>query len=158
MRAFSAGALHERLDNLLYVRAAVEELPSELLGAADRLSVVLPWGSLLAAVARPSSAVLHRIRGLCQPGAVLTIVLGVDPVRDQAELGRLGLESLLDTPLAGRLAEGYAAAGFRLESAGPVAQDGLAGWSSTWLRRLVHGRERKLFRVAARATSLELEK
>jgi len=100
MREFSARALHERLDNLLYVRSAVEDLPRALAGAADRVTVVLPWGSLLAAVAQPSVGVLHGIRDLCQPEAVLTIVLGVDPVRDQAELRRLVLASLLDGLLA----------------------------------------------------------
>jgi len=151
MRELSARALHERLDNLLYVRAAVEDLPPALAGGADCLSVVLPWGSLLAAVAQPSVGVLQGIRGLCRPDAVLTILLGLDPVRDQEELRRLGLASLLDGSLAGRLAEEYPRAGFRLRSVRPVAQDELRAWPSSWVRRLSHARGRTLLRVAAMA-------
>ncbi len=143
--------MRERLANLLYVRAAVEELPSALAGAADRLSVVLPWGSLLAAVAHPSVGVLRSIRALCQPDAVLTIVLGVDPVRDRGELHRLGLASLLDASMASRLAEGYALAGFTLDSVRPMAPDELARWPSTWARRLAHGRGRTLLQINATA-------
>jgi len=149
MRQLSARALHERLDNLLYVRAAVEDLPPALAGVADRLSVVLPWGSLLAAVAHPSVDVLQGIRGLCQPDAVLTIVIGLDRVRDQAELRRLGLTSLLDASLASRLAEGYARAGFRFGSVRPVAPDELTAWPSSWVRRLSHARGRTLLQVTA---------
>jgi hypothetical protein len=54
MRELSARALHKRLSNLINVRAAVEDLPPALAGVADQVSVVLPWGSLLAAVALPS--------------------------------------------------------------------------------------------------------
>jgi 16S rRNA (adenine(1408)-N(1))-methyltransferase len=149
MREFSARALHQRLDNLLYVRAAVEELPSELAGVADRLTVILPWGSLLAAVAQPSPEVLRGIRALCQPDAILTIVLGVDPVRDRTQLRRLGLDELPATPLASRLGEGYALAGFTLSAVRSVARG--EAWPSTWARRLAPGRERTLFEVSARA-------
>lgn len=151
MRGLSARALHERLDNLLYVRAAVEELPPELDGVADQVSVVLPWGSLLAAVAMPSSGVLRGIRVLCRPDAVLTVVLGVDPVRDQAELRRLGLGPLPEGSLASRLAEGYAQAGFRLVSVRPLPPDQLVRWPSTWARRLSHAPGRALLRVDATA-------
>ena len=116
------------------------------------MSVVLPWGSLLAAVARPSPAALRGIRALCQPGASLTIVLGFDPVRDRAELSRLGLASLPEAPLASRIAEGYAAAGFALESVRPLVHDELARWPSTWARRLAHAQGRRLFQVVATAT------
>lgn len=151
MREFSARALHERLDNLVYVRAAVEDLPPALAGVADRVSIVLPWGSLLAAVAQPSVFVLQGIRAMCQPGGVLTSVLGVDPVRDQAELRRLGLESLGDGWLACRLAEGYAQAGFRLGSVRLLSPDELRRWPSTWARRLSHAPRRTLLEVDATA-------
>ncbi len=151
MRGFSGRALRVRLANLLYVRAGVENLPSALAGAADRLSVVLPWGSLLAAVARPTVDVLRSIRALAQPDAVLTIVLGVDPARDRAELHRLGLASLFDASLASRVAEGYALAGFTLGCVRPLAQVELARWPSTWARRLAHGRGRTLLEINATA-------
>lgn len=131
------------------MRAAVEDLPPELSGVADRVTVVLPWGSLLAAVARPSPAALRGIRGLCQPGAALTLVLGIDSARDLAEAARLGLPSLDAAYLEGPLRAAYAAAGFTVESVRPLMPDGLAQWSSTWAKRLGHGHARTVFRIEA---------
>ena len=62
-------ARRERMPNVTYVRASIESLPAELGGIADRVTVVLPWGSLLAAVALPSLPALRNLRAVCQPGA-----------------------------------------------------------------------------------------
>lgn len=151
LRAFSARAEHERLPNLLYVRAAVEALPQALNGVADRLSVVFPWGSLLAAVARPSPEVLRAMRALCRPGARLAVVLGVDPVRDARELERLGLQSPAIDRLAARLAEGYALAGFAPASVRRASRADLERWPSTWVRRLGPDRQDAIVLVEAEA-------
>ena len=52
--------------NVLFVVAAIEAPPAELLGAADEVSVLFPWGSLLAGVARAEHETLANIRTLCQ--------------------------------------------------------------------------------------------
>jgi 16S rRNA (adenine(1408)-N(1))-methyltransferase len=133
------------------VRAAVEALPPELSGAADRVTVVLPWGSLLAAVARPVRPALQAIRGLCRPGAVLTVVLGVDPDRDRAEAARLDLPPLDAAHFEGPLPADYAAGGFRVARVSSITPDQLARWPSTWAKRLAHGRLRSVFEIEARA-------
>ncbi|HET8643873.1 MAG TPA: class I SAM-dependent methyltransferase [Vicinamibacteria bacterium] len=147
----SRRAFRARTPNLVYVRAAAEDLPPELGGIADRVTVILPWGSLLAGVACARPAVLHGIRRLCQPGAALTMVLGVDPARDQAEAARLGVPALDAAYLAGPLAAAYASHGFAVDSVRPLAREELARWPSTWARRLAHGRPRTVFEVRARA-------
>jgi 16S rRNA (adenine(1408)-N(1))-methyltransferase len=153
LRHFSGRADRARLANLLYVRAAIEDLPSELTGVADQITVVLPWGSLLAAVACPSATLLRGIFGLCQRDALLTVVFGVDPVRDRTEIQRLGLPSVTDAHLASRLAEGYADAGFTLTSVRPMSREEVIHMPSTWARRLAHGSERNIIQLEARARS-----
>jgi hypothetical protein len=151
----SGRAFRARLANVLYARAAVEDLPPELAGVADRVTVVLPWGSLLGAVARPSVSLLRGIRLMCQPGATLTVLLGIDPVRDRSEVLRLGLGPLVgpfaDRGLASHLTAGYGAAGFAITSVRSLGPNELALWPSTWVKRLAHGRSRLLRRVEARA-------
>jgi 16S rRNA (adenine(1408)-N(1))-methyltransferase len=137
--------------NLLYVRAGVESLPPELTAVADQLTVILPWGSLLAAIARPSVPILRSIRALCVPDARLTVVFGIDPVRDHAEGERLGLPLLDAVHLKGPLVAGYAAAGFAVTTTRALSLEALADWPSTWARRLAHGQPRSVFRVDARA-------
>lgn len=137
--------------NLAYVRAAAEDLPAELNGTADRVSVVLPWGSLLAGVVRPVPAVLQGVRRLCQPGARLTVVLAIDPSRDRGEAERLALPALDRAHFDGPLAASYAAAGFAIESVRGLTAADLARWPSTWARRLVHAHPRSTFQIRAGA-------
>jgi hypothetical protein len=149
MRELSRRALREPVPNLLYVRAAAERLPAELAGTADRLTVVLPWGSLLRAVAGPDPAVLANVRSLCRPEARLTVVLGSDPVRDRAELLRLGLASLEPGALAGRLGPPYRENGFRLRYLRPVDGARLASWPTRWATRLARGPARRFIELEA---------
>lgn len=152
LRRLSGRAAHARIPNVVYVRAAVEALPPELDGIADRVTIVLPWGSLLATVARPAVSLLRGVRSLCQPGAILTVVIGVDPARDGAELRRLGLHPLADCGPESELSAGYGAAGFVLTSVRALHPEDLAQWPSTWARRLAHGSSRSFSRLEARAT------
>jgi 16S rRNA (adenine(1408)-N(1))-methyltransferase len=151
LRERSGRAARARRPNVLYVRAAVEDLPPELVGAADRVTVVLPWGSLLAAVARPSVPVLHGIRSLCQPGGGLTVVGGIAPTRDAAECLRLGLPALDPAHLLGPVKEAYRAAGLDMVAARPLTPAQLACWPSTWARRLARDPARSWFQIEARA-------
>lgn len=153
LREISGRAARARQPNLLYVRAAVEDLPSELTGVADRIMVVLPWGSLLAAVARPVAPLLGAIRRLGQPRARLTVVWAIDPERDRTELVRLGLTPPDAANATASLAAGYAEAGFTLVSARRLTTDQLAAWPSTWAKTLAHGRARAAVQIEARGTS-----
>src|SRR5262245_60035341 len=94
LRELSGRAFRDGLPNLVYVRASVEALPVELSGIADRVTLVLPWGSLLASVARPLVEPLLGVRALCRPGGRLTVVLAPHAVRDVEETRRLGLPPL----------------------------------------------------------------
>ena len=151
LRELSGRAARAGTFNLLYVRAAVEALPHELDGIADQLTVILPWGSLLAAVTQPSVPALASLRALCQPKAALTVVFGIDPARDHAEAIRLGLPSFDAAFFEGPLAAGYANAGFTVKAVRPLTAGELARWPSTWAKRLAHGQPRPVFQIDARA-------
>ena len=118
---------------------------------ADRITVVLPWGSLLAAVARPAPALLAGIRRLCQPKAHLRCILGIDPERDRAECLRLRLPTLDSIYLKGSLTGAYGTVGFTVTSIKALTAGELAQWPSTWARRLAHGRARPAFQIEADA-------
>jgi 16S rRNA (adenine(1408)-N(1))-methyltransferase len=149
LRLASTRAERLRLPNLLFVRAAVEDLPPALAGLAQRVSVILPWGSLLAACARPIPALLANIRRVCAAGASLSVVLAVDPDRDRAELARLGVPVLDEAHLGGALVSGYAAAGFERISVRVLPAGSVAKWPSAWARRLAFGQTRRVVQIDA---------
>jgi 16S rRNA (adenine(1408)-N(1))-methyltransferase len=151
LRDISNRAARAGLTNLVYVRASIEDPPAELAGVADQVTAILPWGTLLAAFARPVVPLLQNVRRLCVPGAALTVVLGVDPERDRAEVLRLGLPVLDTAHPARALAAGYADGGFDVTSVRALTSEDLARWPSSWAKRLAFGRPRRVFQIEARA-------
>ncbi|MGH9456976.1 MAG: methyltransferase domain-containing protein [Thermoanaerobaculia bacterium] len=104
--------------NVLFLQAAVEELPVELDGVADEVHVHFPWGSLLAAVASGERATLANIGRICASGALVEIVIGIEPARDRGELERLGMPPLSIEWIDAVLAARYREADSRSSSAG----------------------------------------
>ncbi|MEX0781360.1 MAG: class I SAM-dependent methyltransferase [Dehalococcoidia bacterium] len=150
MARSSSEALRRRTGNAIFVLGAVESLPGELTACASRVTVNLPWGSLLRAVAAPEVTLLANIASICQPGACLEIVYSAS-ARDTAELARVGLrEADPETRLAD-LKLDYADAGFRLDGVTRIDSAGLRDLGTTWAKRLWRDPERQAWRILARA-------
>jgi 16S rRNA (adenine(1408)-N(1))-methyltransferase len=66
------------LNNVLFVQAAVENLPIELNAIADEIHIHFPWGSLLKAVATGNADVLQNLRRISAPDCLLEIIIGID--------------------------------------------------------------------------------
>ena len=128
--------------NVLFIQSAVEDLPSELDGVADELHVHFPWGSLLRAVATGDVGVLRNLRRVCADEALLEVVIGLDAVRDQSEIERLGLTPLTLDFIDKELTPNYAAAGFELTERGILSATEWAELNTSWARRL-QGNERR---------------
>ena len=128
--------------NVLFIQAAVEDLPSELNGVADELHVHFPWGSLLRAVATGDVVVLGNLRRICSTGALLEVVIGLDPVRDQSEMERLGLTQLSLEFIDRELIPNYAAAGFETIERGVFTASEWPELNTSWAKRL-EGNERR---------------
>jgi len=117
--------------NVLFVQAAIEDLPPELDGVADEVHIHFPWGSLLRAVATGDIDVLCNVRRICAPGAMLEIVVN-DPIADQ--------------PI-----ERYRLAGFEVLEHGSVPAAQWSEFESTWARRLKQNENRSVVYLIARA-------
>ncbi|HXX60844.1 MAG TPA: class I SAM-dependent methyltransferase [Candidatus Sulfotelmatobacter sp.] len=115
------------LANALFVVAAVESLPGELAGLANEVTVVMPWGSLLAGILGGDRDILASIASLLRPSGRLVILLSIverdgHPVIDPAGLDRT-----------------FATAGLRATSHGQATAAELRAVGSTWAKRLGAG-------------------
>ena len=140
------------LPNVLFLQAAVEDLPSELDGVADEVHVHFPWGSLLGAVATGDEAVLTNLRRICSADALLEILIGFDPVRDVSELKRLEIPSLSLDYIDSVLAPRYGKSGFAIIERGVLAQSEWSNVQTSWARRLKGRTGRSLTYMIGRAT------
>ena len=137
--------------NVLFIQAPVEDLPAELNGVADEVHVHFPWGSLLRAVATGEITVLQNLRRICSPGALLEIVIGLDPTRDQTEIERLRLPSLSIEFIDQQLTPNYRAAGFETIERGILTASEWPEFNTSWAKRLQGNEERAITYLIARA-------
>ena len=137
--------------NVLFIHAAVEDLPPELDGVADEVHVHFPWGSLLRAFATGDVDVLRNVRRICAPGAMLEVVLGLDPSRDRSEIERLGLTDVSLEFVDHILISRYARAGFDITERGVRSASEWPEFNTSWAKRLQGNEHRPITYLIARA-------
>jgi 16S rRNA (adenine(1408)-N(1))-methyltransferase len=143
-RRFAAKPARGGLRNALLGRLALADAPGELAGLADRLTVLLPWGSLLRAVAAPEAA---SLRALCEFGktaADVRVLFGYSPQTEGAAIHELGLPRLDDPATLPALENAYRAAGFAV-AARYVDLDEVRALATTWAKRLAYSGHERLF-------------
>ena len=140
------------LPNAMFVRAAVEILPEEFAGAASEINVNFPWGSLLRAVAVGDAEVLASFRRIARGGAILSILLGVDPERDRAELARLGIPEISDSYVTSMLVPRYVSEGFSLIEFRGLEPGEWATLPTSWARRLGGNSARRVYHLRFRVS------
>lgn len=139
------------LNNVLFVQAAVENLPEELNGVADEIHIHFPWGSLLQAVAAGDANALENLRRICAPGCLLEIVVGIDEERDKSEIERLALPPLTVEYLGKILTPKYQAAGFKVIESGVLSSADWSRLETSWARKLQGNESRKVVYLIAQA-------
>jgi 16S rRNA (adenine(1408)-N(1))-methyltransferase len=137
--------------NVLFIQSAVEDLPLELDGVADELHVHFPWGSLLRAVVAGEVNVLRNLRRICSSGALLEVVLGLDPFRDRAELDRLEITGVSLQQIDEVLKPKYGEAGFEITERGVLPASDWPEFNTSWAKRLQQNENRPITYLIARA-------
>jgi 16S rRNA (adenine(1408)-N(1))-methyltransferase len=117
--------------NLLFVVAAAETPPVELLGVADDIRILFPWGSLLRGVLGRDERVVRGIAALARPGARVTATVSVTPVDGVGGIGALDAATIADA------AAGLRTAGLHLTGSRLVDRNEVRATRSTWGRRLL---------------------
>lgn len=135
------------LPNAMFVQAAAEDLPDEFSGIASEIYVNFPWGSLLRAVAVGDADVLGSFYKLLAASGTLTVTIGVDPLRDRAELERLGIPSLDAGYFRDVLVRRYEMLGFACEDLRELDKTEWPRIETSWARKLGGNEGRKVFRL-----------
>jgi len=139
------------LPNVLFLQAAIEDLPAELNDVADEVHIHFPWGSLLRAVTNGDSETLRSLRRVCAPEALLEVIIGADAERDASELERLGITPLTVALVESRLAPAYALAGFQITECDERLPADWPDLQTSWAKRLQHSPNRSLIYFIAHA-------
>ena len=122
--------------NAIFVQAAVEDLPDELTGLANKIHINFPWGSLLRAIATGEEEILRTLRRIAASGCLLEIVIGVDPERDKTEIERLGLPDLTSEYVHSSLISKFEIAGFDLIDSRTLHRSEWSQIETSWAKKL----------------------
>jgi 16S rRNA (adenine(1408)-N(1))-methyltransferase len=117
------------LPNAIFLAESAERLPGALIGRADIVTVVLPWGSLLHGLLCADPDLLGRIAAVLKPGGELELLLSTQQSDGLAV-------QLRDQAQAERLAAAYAEPGLNTIECRPATAADVARLSSAWGRRL----------------------
>lgn len=137
------------LPNVLFLQAAVENLPEELNGVADEIHIHFPWGSLLRAVLTGDEDILKNLKRISAPECLLEIIIGIDIERDKTEIERLGLPALTTEYLENTLCPKYTAAGFEVIEKGILNKSDWSRLETSWARKLQGNESRKVVYLIA---------
>jgi 16S rRNA (adenine(1408)-N(1))-methyltransferase len=120
--------------NALFVLAAAESLPAELLGLADLVTVHFPWGSLLRGCLGGDARVAAGTAALVKPGGRLELLLAPAP-RDR--LAGLPTEP---SEIIAAVARAFAPFGLGVVEGRQATEAEVRASGSTWAKRLLAGR------------------
>jgi len=132
------------LPNVLFIQAAVENLPGELNAVVDEIHIHFPWGSLLSAVVTGEESLLSSMRRICAPECLVEIVIGIDKERDKSEMEWLELPQLSSDYLENVLIPKYRAAGFEIIDKGILDSSAWSRLETSWARKLQGGSNRQV--------------
>ena len=134
------------LANALFVVAAAERPPAELLAIADTLTVTFPWGSLLRGTLALDDDAAAGIAALLAPGGRLVVTASVTDRDAGGDLPRLDAPDAAKHLSSRWESFGLCVAQFREARPAEVRATG-----STWARRLGIGRgDRRAWRAVLR--------
>jgi len=125
--------------NALFGRLSLEDAAGDLLGLADVLTVLFPWGSLLRALAAPDAG-LRTLAAIGKRGSRVHFLYGYGSTESAA----LGLPELGGSHVLSHLENTYAAAGLQVE-ARYAAREDVVLVESTWAKKLAFSPSARAF-------------
>lgn len=145
LQIFSRKAQRKKLKNVLFVVGSAELLPRDLENTADKVMVILPWGSLLEAVVKPELKTFKNITNLLKPKSELQIIFGYDPDLEPSETHRLDLLSITREYIEGNIISQIKAYNLHVRGLLKVTAEELRTFETTWSKKLALTEDRPLF-------------
>lgn len=158
LEIYSKKANRKRLNNVLFILGSIEQLPSELKNIADKVFIILPWGSLLESIIKPNKDNIDNILSLLKEKGMkedkkmekekkleekIEIIFGYAGELEQRETKRLDLPNLSEEYIKEEIIPM-----FKLEyKLKRLEKEDLRDIDTTWGKKLTFGRERPLFKL-----------
>ena len=146
LKEYSVKAVKKKLNNVLFVVASVELLPKEFGGIADKISIILPWGSLLEKIANPEEIWARNITDMLKPDGELELLFGYTSDLEPSEVERLNLPFLNLALVKDQIIPSFTRlGGMRLQEFKELLKEQLKSYPTSWAKRLTYGKNRVIY-------------
>ncbi|HLB51538.1 hypothetical protein A3F07_01385 [candidate division WWE3 bacterium RIFCSPHIGHO2_12_FULL_38_15] len=142
---YSRKSQKEKLSNAMFVLGSIEYFPEELIGTADKLTVILPWGSLLQSITNPNYEKTPLISTILKSGGICEIVLGYSQEHEPTETERLDLQNLSEEYLKSAVIPIFEKNKLHLTEIKSLNKNDLKLIETTWSKKLSYGKDRPLY-------------
>jgi 16S rRNA (adenine(1408)-N(1))-methyltransferase len=122
--------------NVVFLRASVEAVPSELGAIADEVHVMLPWGGLLEGIVCGIDAVVAGLASLARTGARFDIVLNGEIWEESPPVRYKGLPVPTPEYVHEVVAPAFARHGLAVEETRYLSASEAQDLATTWARRI----------------------
>ena len=130
--------------NIMFVVSSIENPPYELVGIADSITVILPWGSLRDGLVKGVHGVINNLRLLGKDGSSLQIIIGYSNDRESYEIYTHSLP-VLSMEYLESLKQLYYEKRILINNIKVIGNNDLKMIDSGWAKRLAYGVKREIF-------------
>jgi 16S rRNA (adenine(1408)-N(1))-methyltransferase len=144
---YSKKSIKQKISNVLFVVGSLEIFPNELIGTADELTIILPWGSLLQSIVNPTEESLNTIKNILKKNGHLIIYFGYAPELEPSETKRLNLDLLDKNYIENNILPVFQGVGFSKISYDCITKDEMSTLASSWAKRIQTNNKRQIYKL-----------
>ncbi|OGC56162.1 hypothetical protein A2200_02670, partial [candidate division WWE3 bacterium RIFOXYA1_FULL_41_11] len=149
LREYSVKSVRKKLNNAVFLVSSLENLPITMTEIADKVSIILPWGSLLGQIVNPAKEAMNKITALLKPFGELEIILGYSPDSEPSESDRLELPELSQGYVENVIIKAFEGVSgtIKLDKIELFPKEKLTNIGSNWAKKLAFGKPRQIYRI-----------
>lgn len=137
------------LENVSYVVSSIEDIPEDLVGKFNEVSVILPWGSLLEGIVKCEDMIIDNLKSFLKAGTktYFTFVFTYTKEREDNTISKRELPDLSLEYVESILKSNYGKKGFIFEDVSVLSNEDLKELKSTWGKVLGDSHKREIYKV-----------
>jgi hypothetical protein len=121
-----------KLQNMLFVIASAQDLPTELDGLISHITINFPWGSLLESLLMDDSNLLRRLEFISRSATSIDLHLNGGAMAEAGTDLETGAEQVYNNLIR---------SGWQIERPAIMNANALRSFPTTWAKRLAFGRD-----------------
>lgn len=135
------------VENTLLVVSTAENLPPELYGIADYITVLFPWGVLLEGIVKPEEEFIAALRKAAKPRAKFEFITTYSANCEENMMETRNMPELSTEYFNGEYKDRLSQYGLTVQNVELFDNEYVKSFDSKWARRLAFGRKRDFYRI-----------